>query len=49
MLSAVSKTMRARCQSIPDITAHAAFKASISQIPLPFTPISVPSSWKARR
>ena len=34
---------------MPDMTAHAAVRASISQTPLPLTPISVPSSWKARR
>ena len=47
--TAVSKTIRPRWGLMPDITAQAAVSASISQTPLPLTPISVPSSWKARK
>ena len=47
--SAVSNTTRPRTWLMPDITAQAAVRASISQTPDPLTPISVPSSWKARR
>ena len=49
MRTAVSNTIRPRSGLTPDITAHAAVRASISQTPLPLTPISVPSSWMARR
>ena len=47
MRRAVSNTTWPRTRLMPEMTAHAAFSASISQTPLPFTPISVPSSWMA--